>query len=108
MLGPVATLPLVTVVPVQSAAIPASWDPLRAAATLSPSRTVTLSVRSTCIGPALVNAESVSRKTSGLVTAGVIPVGAAPWAPHLKRTTPHEEKRRTRYTGSLPAPLPAA
>src|ERR1700678_2180252 len=81
MLGPVAGLPL-EVSPVQSAAIPASWDPLPAAFTCRPSSTVTLSDRSTCIGPALVNADSVSRNPSGGVTAAVGVAGRAPWAPH--------------------------
>src|SRR5579862_4416863 len=83
MLGPVALVPFLIVVPVQRAAIPASWEPPLAAITLRPSSTVTLLVRSALVGPALVNADSVSRKTSGLVTVAVEPVGAAPCAPHL-------------------------
>src|SRR5580700_9386201 len=96
MLGPVGSGVLVTVVPVQSPAIPPSWEAMPAAATLSPSSTVTWLVKSTCIGPALVKADKVSRKTRGFVTLGVVPVGAGPCAPHLKRTQPQDVKRRTR------------
>src|ERR1019366_45260 len=109
MLGlPGALLLPVDVLPVQSPAMPASCDAPTAAVTHRPSSTVTCLVRSTPIGPALVKAESVSRKTSGLVTVGVVPVGPGPCAPHLNLTVPHDVKRSTRYTGSVPEAPPAA
>src|SRR5580692_8518908 len=88
--------------PVQSAAIPASCEPL-AVATFIPSRTIVCDVRSVvpCVNGISVarNAPEPLAPVKGLATAAVVP-RVGPSAPHGYRTTPQGVKIRIKYCGS--------